>query len=89
MLSISEKDFIRAGVAANIRADGRSSVDQRTPIVETGVLPLVDGSARCRLGEETQVVVSVKAEISDADLEQGGDKGKIVCNVDWYFLLSI
>lgn len=84
MLSLVEKDYIRQGVDQGFRSDGRSCIDYRQPRLELGVIPQADGSARCRLGDGTDVLANVKAVIAEADLEEGGGQGKILCSVDWY-----
>ena len=85
LISPSERDFITKGVQANIRADGRARLDYRHIILETGLISQASGSARCRLGEGTDVLVGVKVEIGQVDVDDGssGNKGKVVCNVEW------
>ena len=85
ILSTSERDLLRRSIAYNIRHDGRSCDAYRPPRIEAGILSQCDGSARCRLGDGTDVLVSIRAELAAADLNNhGGDRGKIICNVDWY-----
>lgn len=60
--SEAEAAFVRAGIAANVRADGREREDVRAVALETGVLAAAAGSARARLGGG-DVLVSVKAEL--------------------------
>ena len=64
MLSTAERKYVAAGVAANVRADGRGRLDYRYVEVHTGVLPQCNGSARVKLvGSSTDVVAAVKLEV--------------------------
>jgi exosome complex component RRP42 len=84
MISVSERNLHHKLILAGVRADGRGPMDYRPPTIDVSLLPLSDGSARCRLGDGTDILVSVKAELGDADLATGGDKGHIFCNVEWH-----
>jgi len=67
-ISASEEYFITIGAEDGIRNDGRGALDYRPIHVESGVLPLANGSARVRIGEdETDVLVSVKADLTTED----------------------
>ncbi|CAJ0829365.1 9274_t:CDS:2, partial [Entrophospora sp. SA101] len=78
------------GVDDNIRADGRGRLDYRQVSLETGVISQASGSARCKLGEGTDVLVGVKIEIGaieiDGNYEQvmeiKSKRGRVVCNVE-------
>lgn len=85
LISPSERDFITKGVQADIRADGRARLSYRQIVLETGLISQTSGSARCRLGEGTDVLVGVKVEIGQVDVDDGGggNKGKVFCNVEW------
>ncbi|RKP14494.1 ribosomal protein S5 domain 2-type protein [Piptocephalis cylindrospora] len=82
LLSPVERDFIRSSILSGTRSDGRGPSDYRTPELVTCLIPQTDGSARCRLGDGTDVLVSVKAEVGSVDLSSGGDTGRVVCNVE-------
>ncbi|XP_031264884.1 exosome complex component RRP42-like isoform X1 [Pistacia vera] len=58
-LSEGEKEFIKGGIAQDLRSDGRKRHTYRPIYVETGVIPQANGSARVRLGA-TDVIASVK-----------------------------
>lgn len=79
-LSIGEKQFIRGGIAQDLRTDGRQRLDFRPISVETGVIPQANGSARVKLGA-TEVIASVKAELGKPSSLQP-DKGKVAIFVD-------
>jgi len=67
-ISASEGYFITIGAEDGIRSDGRGVLDYRPIHVESGVLPLADGSARVRIGgDETDVLVSIKADLTTED----------------------
>ncbi|KAI9298223.1 hypothetical protein K502DRAFT_286886 [Neoconidiobolus thromboides FSU 785] len=61
-ISISERDYIIKGIDSGIRTDGRGREDYRQIYIETGILAHASGSARCRLGDGTDVLVGIKAE---------------------------
>ncbi|KAG9290899.1 hypothetical protein G9A89_011049 [Geosiphon pyriformis] len=90
LISPSERDYILRGVETNIRADGRGRHDLRQITFETGIISQCSGSARCRLGEGTDVLVGVKVEIGDIEIDGaeedfGGKKakrGKVICSVE-------
>ncbi|XP_078432128.1 3'-5'-exoribonuclease family protein [Wolffia australiana] len=79
-LSAGEKDFIRGGVEVDLRADGRHREDFRPILIETGVIPQANGSARVRFGA-TEVIASIKAELSKPNPLQPG-RGKVSIHVD-------
>ena len=91
LISPSEVDFILKGVDENIRADGRGRLDYRQVVLETGVISQASGSARCRLGEGTDVLVGVKIEIGAIEIDGNDEqvveikskRGRVVCNVEW------
>lgn len=82
VLSSVERDFIRSSILSGTRSDGRGPSDYRPPQLVTCLIPQTDGSGRCRLGDGTDVLVSVKAEVGSVDLATGGDTGRVVCNVE-------
>ena len=59
LISRAEKDFIRQGLKAGIRNDGRKPLQFRELVLETGLLAQTSGSAQCQLGG-TRVLVGVK-----------------------------
>ncbi|EXB98286.1 Exosome complex component [Morus notabilis] len=58
-LSLGEKQFIKGGIAQDLRSDGRKRLTYRPISVETGIIPQASGSARVRMGA-TEVIASVK-----------------------------
>lgn len=95
LISQTEKQFIIDGIDMDIRNDGRRRLDMRDYTMETGLFPYCSGSSRvkCRI-EGTEVTVGIKVEVDDsllddevADEDQlDNDKGRIICNVQWYVL---
>lgn len=81
LISPSEKSYIEEGIQHDCRADGRSRLEYRHMILETGLLSQASGSARCRLGE-SDVLVGVKVEIGEVERSQP-NKGRLVLNVEW------
>ncbi|GAB2240321.1 hypothetical protein Droror1_Dr00020839 [Drosera rotundifolia] len=79
-LSLGEKHFIQAGIAQDLRCDGRRRRTYRPLSVETSAIPQANGSAKVRLGE-TEVIASVKAELGKPSASQP-DKGKVFINID-------
>jgi exosome complex component RRP42 len=63
LISPVERDFVERGVDVNIRIDGRARDDYRPPHIEIGLIAQSDGSARCQLGDGTDVLVSVRCEL--------------------------
>jgi len=79
--SDAEEVFIRDGIKLGVRQDGREALDLRTLMVENNVLPQVNGSSRLRLGLGTEILCSVKLEISEPSEEAPG-RGKLEVSVD-------
>ncbi|XP_024026328.1 exosome complex component RRP42 [Morus notabilis] len=79
-LSLGEKQFIKGGIAQDLRSDGRKRLTYRPISVETGIIPQASGSARVRMGA-TEVIASVKAELGRPSPLQP-DKGKVAIYVD-------
>ncbi|CAG8494426.1 1528_t:CDS:2 [Paraglomus occultum] len=90
LISPAEREYIINGVDHNIRADGRGRLDYRQIVVETGLISQASGSARCRLGEGTDVLVGVKVEVGQVDMEGDDEvirerkskRGRVICNVE-------
>jgi len=62
---MAQRKFIREGVEAGFRNDGRGNFDSRDFRVERGVIPSAFGSSRITYGEDkSQIICAVKAEIS-------------------------
>ncbi|XP_059316511.1 uncharacterized protein LOC132067329 [Lycium ferocissimum] len=61
-LSVGEKNFIKGGIAQDLRNDGRKRLTYRPIYVETGVIPQANGSTRVKFGA-IDVIASVKAEL--------------------------
>ncbi|KAF8556704.1 ribosomal protein S5 domain 2-like protein [Imleria badia] len=95
-LSKAEKSYIQSSLLSDppLRLDGRSLVDYRPIALETGVVPLANGSAKVCIGRPgrggyvqeaggvgggTEVVVGVKLEVAGAGEEEEG--GKVACTV--------
>ena len=62
------------------RVDGRSLDEQRKLIIETGVIPKANGSARVKLGN-TEVITGVKIQ-PDKPFPDLGDKGILICTAE-------
>ena len=92
LLSKSESAYIQASLQANppLRADGRALLDFRTVLLETGVAPLANGSARLNIGKMTreggggtEVLAAVKLEVEDIESGDGVEGGRIMSSVTW------
>ncbi|KAH9939766.1 ribosomal protein S5 domain 2-like protein [Epithele typhae] len=90
LLSKSERAYIQASLQASppLRADGRALLDFRTVLLETGVAPLANGSARLNIGKlpregggGTEVLAAVKLEVEDVQTGDGVDGGRVACSV--------
>jgi len=62
-VSAAERDYIMAGIAADLREDGRGRGEYRRFELETGLAANTNGSARLRVGP-TDVLVGVKMEVA-------------------------
>jgi exosome complex component RRP42 len=62
------------------RLDGRALDEQRPLIIETGVIPKANGSARVKLGN-TEVISGVKVQ-PDKPFPDLGDKGILICTAE-------
>eukprot|EP01084_Bolivina_argentea_P199980 342044_1 len=76
-ISKSERSYTALGLQVGIRADGRRCFDSRSVVVNAGILPQANGSAKVKLeggGEDTVVLAAVKAEVGEphADAPQNG-----------------
>ena len=74
LISKSERAYIQASLQASppLRADGRALLDFRTVLLETGVAPLANGSAKLNIGKMareggggTEILAAVKLEVED------------------------
>ena len=92
LVSKSERAYIQASLQTTppLRADGRSLLDFRTVLLETGVAPLANGSARLNIGKMareggggTEVLAAVKLEVEDVQSGDGVDGGRVACSVTW------
>ncbi|KAL6565546.1 hypothetical protein OROHE_004601 [Orobanche hederae] len=79
-LSLGEQNFIKGGIAQDLRTDGRKRLTYRHISVETGVIPQASGSARVKFGA-TDVIASVKAELGKPNPSYP-DKGNVSIYVD-------
>jgi exosome complex component RRP42 len=68
-ISQSERRYVIEGVEQNMRSDGRSRLDYRTFTLEAGLVSQTNGSARVRLGQNTDVLVGVKVEVGEVDID--------------------
>lgn len=69
-IGASEKGFLVEGIEQNIRSDGRTRLEFRPNVLETGILTLSNGSARLSLRDSsTDILASVKAEIGEPEPE--------------------
>jgi exosome complex component RRP42 len=62
------------------RLDGRALDEQRPLIIETGIIPKANGSARVKLGN-TEVITGVKIQ-PDKPFPDLGDKGILICTAE-------
>jgi exosome complex component RRP42 len=62
------------------RVDGRALDESRSLIIDTGVIPKAEGSARVRLGD-TEVVTGVKIQ-PDKPFPDLGDRGIFICTAE-------
>ena len=92
LVSKSERAYLQASLQTTppLRADGRSLLDFRTVLLETGVAPLANGSARLNIGKMareggggTEVLAAVKLEAEDVESGDGVDGGRVACSVTW------
>nr|SVE93864.1 EOG090X0CWA [Scapholeberis mucronata] len=63
LLSEAEKAFIHHSVQDDLRCDGRSRLDYRPIVLETGLVSNASGSARLRLAN-SDILVGVKVELT-------------------------
>lgn len=78
----TETLFIRQGIDADVRSDGRGRCDWRPFRIEQRCLPHAAGSARIHMHAGTDVVVGVRADIDVPDVAKPAH-GKVLCSVDW------
>ena len=100
-LSKSEKSYIQSSLQAKspLRTDGRSLHQFRGITLQTGVVPIANGSAHLNLGRSsdeslggTEVLAAAKLEVEDVAVSNNGsgpggsgvEGGRIVCSVSWY-----
>ncbi len=91
-ISKAEKSYVQSSLRNDppLRADGRALLDFRTVLLETGVAPLANGSAKLNIGKApleggggTEVIAATKLEVEDIESGDGIDGGRIVCSVIW------
>ncbi|GBE85790.1 ribosomal protein S5 domain 2-like protein [Sparassis crispa] len=89
-ISKAERSYIQTSLHAKspFRADGRALLDYRTVLLETGVAPLANGSAKLNIGKSlheggggTEVLAAVKLEVENVEQDNGVDGGRITCSV--------
>lgn len=81
-LSSAEHQYLAAGVAENMRTDGRARLDYRPFTVETGVVPHANGSARLRLGAASDVLVAVNLSMAVPEASANSAQGSVACSVE-------
>jgi exosome complex component RRP42 len=92
-ISRSERSYIQSSLQAPTpqRADGRGLHDYRAIALETGAVPLANGSARVHVGAPgapeapggTEVLAAVKLEVEDCADPGAARAGRLVCAVAW------
>ncbi|KAJ1971196.1 hypothetical protein H4R35_005409, partial [Dimargaris xerosporica] len=82
LISTAEQAYIRQGVAEGIRADGRGRADYRDYLLNVNVISHSSGSARCRVGFGTDVLVGVKAEVAMIEPGEAPNRGRVQCHVE-------
>lgn len=80
VLDSLERKLIIESLDAGKRTDGRALDEPRKIIIETGVIPKAEGSARVFLGK-TEVVTGVKVNPS-TPFPDTGDKGALICTAE-------
>lgn len=86
-ISDAERDYIQAGAQHGVRGDGRDMLEVRPVTLETNLLPTASGSARVRIGGVTDILVGVKAEVTEPSAE-APEEGKLSFNVECSSLAS-
>ena len=66
----------------DLRCDGRSRLDYRPIVLETGLVSNASGSARLRLAN-SDILVGIKVELDVPVLEKPNE-GRLEFFVDWY-----
>ena len=99
-LSKSEKTYIQTSLQSPspLRGDGRSLHQFRAITLQTGVVPIANGSAHLNLGRSsdesmggTEVLAAAKLEVEDIATTAVGSStstgvevgGRIACSVSW------
>jgi len=80
ILSEAEKAFIHHGVQDDLRCDGRSRLDYRPIVFETGLVSNASGSSRLRLAN-SDILVGIKVEL-DAPIPEKPSEGRLEFFVD-------
>ncbi|OCH89972.1 ribosomal protein S5 domain 2-like protein [Obba rivulosa] len=89
-ISKAERSYIQTSLQAKppLRADGRALLDYRTVLLETGVAPLANGSAKLNIGKTsgeggggTEILAATKLEVEDIENGEGVEGGRISCSV--------
>ncbi|ETW76516.1 hypothetical protein HETIRDRAFT_455057 [Heterobasidion irregulare TC 32-1] len=88
-LSKAEKAFVQSSLRADpvVRADGRGLHDFRAIAIETGVVPLANGSVRINIGTNseagggTEILAAAKLEVEDIETGEGVEGGRVTCSV--------
>ncbi|OQR94378.1 exosome complex exonuclease RRP42 [Thraustotheca clavata] len=79
-ISSSERDFIADGIAADVRADGRSRLERRVLRMESGLLSQSHGSSRVALKYgSTDVLASTKVEVTYGEYANGWVELNVQC----------
>ena len=64
-VSKAEIEYIVSGVEDGVRGDGRGALDFRSISVEDQILPHVNGSSKVSIGNDTEMICSVKATVGE------------------------
>ena len=80
ILDSLERKLVVDSLNSGKRPDGRALDEPRKLVIETGVIPKAEGSARVLLGK-TQVVTGVKIN-PDRPFPDTGDRGTLICTAE-------
>jgi hypothetical protein len=96
------RDFLKKGVEADLRGDGRNRLDARPSFLSLGVLAQASGSCRLAVYNGCTILVGVRVQVEETagssgdpseeiaeetDEEGSLGGGRITCSVDWYAVL--
>ena len=73
-VSATEASFVVAGCNDGIRNDGRDITDFRCLQIENNIFPHCNGSSRLKLCDSTDILCSIKAEVTEFDRQDSTSK---------------